>query len=263
MIPPGMRERFPLALHFPDHRALQPARWVRALVAGAAEHGAEVFDGSPVVGIEEGEHGWIVHTPGGSLTAQAVVVAADGLIPRILPGLGGAVYPVRGQLVATAAVPREALPCPTGALHGFIYGQQLASGEVVLGGFRHVDLEAEYTDEPAVTPPVQAALDAFLHNEIGLEGVPVTHRWAGIMGFSADLLPLAGELPDRPGLFVCGGYSGAGNVLGHLCGGLVADLIATGAHPYAAVFDPARFAAGVPEPLEKTGNRKLVAELAG
>src|SRR5262249_13406126 len=159
-----------------------------ALAAGVVERGAEVFDASPVVGIEEGEDGWVVHTPAGTVTARAVVVAADGLIPRVLPELDGAIYPVRGQVVATQPVPGEALPCPTGALHGFIYGQQLPGGEVVLGGFRHVDLEAEYTDELAVTPPVQAALDGFLRTEIGLEGVAVTHRWAGIMGFSADLL---------------------------------------------------------------------------
>ena len=32
------------------------------------------------------------------------------------------------------------------------------------------------------------------------------------MGFSADLMPLAGPLPDSPGLYVAGGYSGVGNV---------------------------------------------------
>ena len=79
------------------------------------------------------------------------------------------------------------------------------------------------------------------------------------MGFSADLVPLAGEVPGRPGLYVSGGYSGVGNVNGWRCGRLVADLIATGSHPDAARFDPARFGDGPPpEPLEKAASRALL-----
>src|SRR5262249_10509701 len=97
---------------------------------------------------------------------------------------------------------------------------------------------------------------------LGLFGERVTHRWAGIMGFSADLLPLAGPVPDAAGLQVAGGYSGVGNVLGHLCGWLVADLIATGSHPQATALTPSRFVgAGTVELLEKTRSRELVAQL--
>jgi glycine/D-amino acid oxidase-like deaminating enzyme len=109
---------------------------------------------------------------------------------------------------------------------------------------------------------VQAELDRFLAGPLGLPGVEVTHRWAGIMGFSADLLPLAGELPGRPGLHVAGGYSGVGNVLGHLCGRLVADLIATGSHPLADIHDPGRFdPADPPEPAEKRVSRDIARRL--
>ena len=61
------------------------------------------------------------------------------------------------------------------------------------------------------------------------------------MGFSADLMPLAGLLPSRTGVYVAGGYSGVGNVQGYACGRLVADLIATGHHPDAEDVSPARF----------------------
>jgi glycine/D-amino acid oxidase-like deaminating enzyme len=59
---------------------------------------------------------------------------------------------------------------------------------------------------------------------------------------------------------VAGGYSGVGNVLGHHCGVLVADLIATGHHPDAGVFDPARLAgAGPAHRLEQRSSRELAA----
>ena len=41
------------------------------------------------------------------------------------------------------------------------------------------------------------------------------------MGFSADMLPVVGELPGRLGLWVCGGYSGVGNVPGFAYGRLL------------------------------------------
>jgi len=90
----------------------------------------------------------------------------------------------------------------------------------------------------------------------------VTHRWAGIMGFSADLLPVVGALPDCPGLYVAGGYSGVGNVLGHLCGGIAADLIATGTHPQAPALDAGRFdLTPAVEQLEKRRSRERARRL--
>ena len=51
----------------------------------------------------------------------------------------------------------------------------------------------------------------------------ITHRWAGVVGYSDDALPYVGEVPGRPGLWVAGGYSGHGNVPGFLSGRLIAD----------------------------------------
>jgi gamma-glutamylputrescine oxidase len=86
---------------------------------------------------------------------------------------------------------------------------------------------------------VQAAIERFLRQRLRVD-VPVTHRWAGIMGFSTDLLPLAGPVPGRPGLHAAGGYSGVGNVQGFLCGGLLADAVLGKPHPLAAVYGPGR-----------------------
>ena len=74
--------------------------------------------------------------------------------------------------------------------------------------------------------PVQAALEQFLSERLGIDTGRITHRWAGIMGFSADMLPVVGEIPAKPGLWVCGGYSGVGNVPGFALGQLLAERIA-------------------------------------
>jgi glycine/D-amino acid oxidase-like deaminating enzyme len=61
------------------------------------------------------------------------------------------------------------------------------------------------------------------------------------MGFSADLLPVVGAVPGRPGLHVAGGYSGVGNVQGFVCGGMLADLILGRRHPLGAALSLERF----------------------
>ena len=56
------------------------------------------------------------------------------------------------------------------------------------------------------------------------------------------MLPVVGELPGRPGLWVCGGYSGVGNVPGFAYGRLLADRIAGAAHTSVSrALDIARF----------------------
>jgi glycine/D-amino acid oxidase-like deaminating enzyme len=68
----------------------------------------------------------------------------------------------------------------------------------------------------------------------------VTHRWAGIFGLTQDLLPLVGRVPARDGVWVAAGYSGHGNVLGLMCGELVAAAILGRDDPMLDLFSPAR-----------------------
>jgi glycine/D-amino acid oxidase-like deaminating enzyme len=45
------------------------------------------------------------------------------------------------------------------------------------------------------------------------------------MGFTADELPLVGELGGRPGVYVCGGYSGHGMGFAFDCARRVAEAL--------------------------------------
>jgi gamma-glutamylputrescine oxidase len=75
---------------------------------------------------------------------------------------------------------------------------------------------------------------------------PITHRWAGIWGETADRLPLVGRVPGRANVWVAGGYSGHGNVLGLACGDLLARAILGEAPRELELFDPARLLPGDP-----------------
>jgi glycine/D-amino acid oxidase-like deaminating enzyme len=68
---------------------------------------------------------------------------------------------------------------------------------------------------------VQSALDKRF-TEVTNLAPAVTHRWAAIVGYTADQLPLLEEV--RPRIWATGGYSGTGNLLGAVCGRAAAQL---------------------------------------
>jgi glycine/D-amino acid oxidase-like deaminating enzyme len=109
----------------------------------------------------------------------------------------------------------------------------------VLGGRRDLSPEAELTAEDATTPAIQGQLDALVA-ELAGSSPGVTHRWSGVWGQTGDLLPLAGRVPASDRLWIAGGYSGHGNVLGFACGDLVAQALLGREPAELALFDPAR-----------------------
>jgi glycine/D-amino acid oxidase-like deaminating enzyme len=223
---PSLRPRFLGGIFHPDDGTLQPARFVRRLAARAADAGVEFRLQERVQSIA-------------TLAADQIVIATDGSGRGLLPELDDALWPARGQVVATAPLDERLFECPHYARQGFDYWQQLADGRIVLGGFRDFSILTEMTDEETTTEPIQEALDAFLLELLGF-APEVTHRWAGIFGLTQDLIPLVGSLPGHDGTWVAAGYSGHGNVLGFMCGELVARALLGEEDPLLDLFSPAR-----------------------
>jgi glycine/D-amino acid oxidase-like deaminating enzyme len=98
---------------------------------------------------------------------------------------------------------------------------------------------SELTDVEETTAVIQDALTSFVRELLGRKP-EITHRWAGIFGLTQDLLPLVGRVPGYGGVWVAAGYSGHGNVLGFLSGGLVARALLGEDDPLLELFDPAR-----------------------
>jgi glycine/D-amino acid oxidase-like deaminating enzyme len=219
-------DRFHGAIFHPPDGSIHPARWVRRLAVLAAEAGAEIREHDRVEALDE-------------LEADQVVIATDGYTHGLLEPLDRAVKPTRGQVVVTEPLDAEYFSCPHYSRHGYDYWQQTEDLRLVLGGFRDNALDEESTAEEATTPGIQARLEAFAVELVG-RAPKITHRWSGIFGVTEDLLPLAGPVPDRDGLWVACGYSGHGNVLGFACGELVAQAILACPGPELSLFDPAR-----------------------
>src|SRR5215207_4141755 len=176
------RHRFParaadgptgLGVFIPGDGSVQPLERCRLLASRALERGARLHCDTPALELD----GHRVRTPAGAVASKAVVVCVDGGLEWLLPELEGQVRSTRLQMLATEPIEPGTIPCPVYDNWGYDYWQQLPDGSVALGG-----------------------------------GAAVTHRWAGVIAYTPDRLPVFSEL--RAGVIAVGAHSGHGNVLG-------------------------------------------------
>ena len=145
------------------------------------------------------------------MRCRAVLVTVDGGLEQLLPEVAGQARSTRLQMLATAPVAPGTVPRPVYDNWGYDYWQQLPDGRVALGGGRDRFGDGEWGRPAEPDARIQAWLDRLLRERAGV-AAPVTHRWAGVIAYTEDRLPVLEEV--RPGVLACGAFSGHGNVLG-------------------------------------------------
>ena len=68
--------------------------------------------------------------------------------------------------------------------------------------------EVGYDD--ITTSPLQAGLEEYIHNKLGVNKFEIAHRWGGVMGNTIDGLPLVGPLPHNNAVIAAVGCNGHG-----------------------------------------------------
>jgi sarcosine oxidase, subunit beta len=214
-----------------DRGHLWPFALVNGFADAARRAGAEVRTWSPVERLAlTGDRVDGVIVDGSVIAAGEVVLATNAYTPELLPDLpGGAIVPARGQILVTQPLP-PLLPYSFGTNFDKEYGRQTPTGQLLCGGYRRLDTgEGLGTYEERVTPPVLSGIARCLDTlfpELRGKGVKIMRAWAGIMGFTADGLPLIGRYAPVDGLTVAVGFNGNGFSWGGIVGNVVADLLA-------------------------------------
>ncbi len=220
---------------------LDPVAFAQGLADGLLSVGGSLYENCAAQDIQQTPDGVRVRCPEGEITAMGAVIAANAYATTLAPWLTGRLDPTRGQVLCTAPIKERLFDRPIYASHGFEYWRQLRSGEVVMGGWRNLDMEGEVGFGEDTHPQIQEAMAAFLSAlHPAMEGVEITSRWAGIMGFSRDSLPIVGPMPGWPALFLAVGFTGHGFGFSVHAGKVMAELITTGNSQWASLFAPRR-----------------------
>ena len=213
----------------PDALSLDPrevlASWCDADLRGRVER------------LEAVEGGWRLTTEGGETqTFRTVILAAGAELGRLWPG--APILPVRGQ-ASWIAAPDPGTPRAAGwggyiapMAGGFLFGATFQRGETSTDLLEE-DHQANLENLARARPELASALAA----------APMGGR-ARIRATTRDHLPLAGAVPEAPGLLVLGGLGSRGLTWAPLLGEHVAALVAGAPSPLpgdlAALVDPAR-----------------------
>ncbi|OJD17276.1 hypothetical protein AJ78_02610 [Emergomyces pasteurianus Ep9510] len=199
---------------------------------------------TPVTGISEtpepttGE--WTVTTESrGSIKAKKVILATNAYTAAIAPQYTGRIVPVRGicsHIVTPAERPAPYLPNTYSLQWGaeeYDYLIPRPDGSIVVGGGRRTyvsDLKSWYgnTNDTEPIKSGESYFDGYMQRHfIGWEDSDAYTEqvWSGVMGYSTDLLPHAGPIPDKPNQYILAGFSGHGMPMAFLTAKGIARMV--------------------------------------
>lgn len=185
------------AIEQPWDGAVQPYELVWAIFQ---QSGAELVNNNELYRIcQEGAEQVTVYTRQYVFKARYVLLCTNAYSVHIDPYFVGKIIPTRAQCLVTASLQDQQVLNTCGySDYGYMYYRTTFDGRLLVGGGRkqNVALENDTTDD-RVTDPVQRVLENYLHDKFPDVTAPVEQRWAGIMAFTPDKMPLVGTLPGK------------------------------------------------------------------
>lgn len=221
-------ERYYEGLFFPNFFHMHPLNYCLGLAKAAAAAGAQIHEGSEVVGLDLSGPVKRVSTDKGRISAQHVVFCCSGYIGALFQPLARATLPVGTYVMVTEPLGdnlKKAVRAPYALADNRFaqdYYRPLPEGRLLWGGRVR-----------ALKPPRDlsaAMLGDLLKVYPQLEGISADVAWEGTMGYATHKMPQIGQL--KPGIWYCMGFGGHG-LCPTTCGGeLIAAAIAEGDDRY-------------------------------
>ena len=175
---------------------LHSGKLVFALQQYLQSKGVLFFSGMEVMRVEKDtNHYRVITTSNQTFTSTSLLYCTNAFSQHLLTGL--VVTPARGQVIVTSPIEDLKL---NGTFHydeGYYYFRNVGN-RVLLGGARNKSFDTEKTTELTITPTIQDELLRFLSEHI-LPGkaFSITHKWSGIMGFTANKEPIVEKVDDN------------------------------------------------------------------
>ncbi len=203
---------------------LHPLKLAHGIAQAAAAAGAALHAGSPCTAIRRAGAGWQVETPGGTVDAAAVLVAAGGYGTGLLPQVDAHVLPINNFIAVTAPLGPEV------AERLIAGGRSVSDSRFVVRYFRMTpDHRLLFGGGESYGWRFPKDIGSFVRPHLErtypqLAGTAIDYAWGGTLSITPDRLPHCQEV--QPGLWSLNGFSGVGIVLGPYLGAAVGEMLA-------------------------------------
>ncbi len=201
------------AIEQPHDAAVNPYQLTQAIFKAS---GAKIFTNNEVYHIEQTTPDIVtVYTQHAIFKAKHVILATNAYSPKIDRYFYDKIIPTRAQVFVTEPLAKSVIDVCGYSNYGYMYYRMTFDNRFLIGGARNKHVPHEHdTTEDRVNVLVQSELERYMQKYFPDVDQPIARRWAGIMGFSVDGLPLAGTLPDKPRVAFAVGFTGHGLALG-------------------------------------------------
>ncbi|QNR24172.1 NAD(P)/FAD-dependent oxidoreductase [Croceimicrobium hydrocarbonivorans] len=196
------------SIYSPLEAQLDPVKALVQLRKLVTETGVRILNAIEVQAVESNAGAWQLETNQGIWQATQVVFATNAFG---LPGYNLDLKPARNQVLVTQPFDHGLKPGNYHARKGYIYFRTIGD-RLLIGGARHLALEAETTSQMGLTTTIQDYLQQFLTNDLAMgDQWKIESQWSGIIATGNSKEPLMQSL--EPGLWYCGRFGGMGVAL--------------------------------------------------
>ncbi|KAJ5238902.1 hypothetical protein N7468_003521 [Penicillium chermesinum] len=179
--------------------------------------GVNVQANTPVTSVEpDSTGGYFVTTPRGKIHAGKVVFANNAYVSGVLPQYQKSIVPCKG-ICTRITVPEETTPPLLN--NSYIHRtEDNADGSIIVGGaaavFRnHEEQWYDNVDDGVLIDSAKDYYHGYMQRTYrGWEdtGAKVDKIWSGVMGYSYDLHPHIGCVPEAQDQYIIAGFNGHG-----------------------------------------------------
>jgi gamma-glutamylputrescine oxidase len=201
---------------------LHPLNYCRGLARAAMTEGAEIYENSPVIEINEGPQPF-ARTGKAKVNAKFLVIAGNAYLGRLSPRLYGRVMPVGSYIIATE-------PLGQNRAKALIRDNEaVANTNFIVDYFRlSKDYRLLFGGRASYSTLEPSNLGNYMRPRMlavfpQLSDVKVEYAWGGYIAITSNRIPDCGRL--SPTAYYAHGYSGQGLALAGLYGKLIAEAI--------------------------------------
>lgn len=238
--PSDLRDKYGFArwggLYSEEAAQLDAYLLAHGLVGQVELAGGGVYDHTPIVSIEHGRRGVVLHTDEGcSIRARKLVIAcgyeSQQYIAQPVEQLYTTYALISEPLAADPPWYRNSLIWETA--QPYLYMRPTPEGRILVGGKDTLyNARTGYRLLPAKAQALKAAFEAlFPHLRFKTD-----FAWAGVFGGSKDGLPYVGTLPNQPHTYFALGYGGNGISFSVVAAQLIRDWITGRRNEYTTLF---------------------------